>query len=481
VAGAAVWQASRRGRGAGTYIPVEMAQRGAGVNRAELTAIEHAARDERHIPLTVATDSLVSIYQLGRFIRSPHAFSTHPQRGTLLAISLSLLARAKLGLCTEIVKVRAHSGCPGNVMADQVASGRRAPVSVEETESRAAHPPRWIWQQDAATQTWQPLANLRGAMNKAIPRTHRMGLANVGSCYYDAYKTVAVHSHRSSHCFLRSPNCDWATTRLALKYRGGLIYTNKLAARYGRSDVSACPLCGLDDSQSHLLGGCRDTVLSGMYNNRHNDAVRLVAQALMKKYPVPCIVQSGVGPVPPESPELPTQDDCSQGGPTQGGLTPEEDSDTTGSVDARQPRPPAAIPAMLVDWGRDKPRVPDLTLALPDGSLARPGAAHVVELKFGQDTRLEDKRAEAASILNVIAGAVNRAHPSCTVHTHLLLVGVGGRIPTSTHTALVLAGLTHTEATRLCNRLNLHAVATLAAIVRTRRQLERQLHRGGVG
>ena len=259
------------------------------------------------------------------------------------------------------------------------------------------------------------------------------------------------------------------------------MYNGKQAVRYGHSTCPNCPLCGEPDSQSHMLGGCKNVVLSGMYNNRHNVAVRKLVTSLRSIVPDVCFVQSGVGSL--DEGRIPAAGESAdphlEVGDQPGDVT--SDTDTDEGPDNPTDRLPAAIPAVLVDWGNARPRVPDLTWAEPRGLHAPPMVVHVVELKFGQDTKLERKAHEAKQILDSIAQAVQRAHNGCVARTHLLLLGVGGRVPSDTHTALTEMGLSTTAANRLCNSLNLHAVTSLASIVRTRRRLERGQTRAGVG
>ena len=480
--GAALWQRDTGAHTLATFLTVTGPARGDGVNRAELAAIAQAAMDTRATALTIATDSLVSIYQIRRFLRNPRDYRTHPQRGLLQELAGNLLARTRAGNKTHITKVKAHAGCPGNVMADRTAAGECAPDSTVEMEPQAALPPRWLARLDPSTHSWTPLANLKNALRRNTPRSFIMGKANQHTCYFQAYSGVASQSHMSSHHFLVGTGANWQEKRLALKYRGGLIYNQKLAVRYGQSQDATCPLCDGQDSQSHLLGGCQDEVMSGMYNNRHNNAVKQLATALRARIPARCFIQSGVGPLWETAHFPQPRRRNAPASPASGSHSNSDPSDDSESETEEMLHSlPAFLPSGLVDWGSDRPRVPDLTWMTPRGTLSTPGTVHVVELKFGQDTRLEEKSRGALDILDSIAAAVHRKHPKCKVMQHLLLLGVGGRIPTATHESLTATGLTSTEATRLCNRLNLLAVRSLASIVRTRRVREHAHPKKGIG
>ena len=78
------------------------------------------------------------------------------------------------------------------------------------------------------------------------------------------------------HSRLRSGNVHHAM-RL-FKYIWGELYNGKLALRYKHALTDACPLCGHPDSCTHMGSGC--PTLSGHYINRHNAAVRLIADFL---------------------------------------------------------------------------------------------------------------------------------------------------------------------------------------------------------
>jgi hypothetical protein len=104
-----------------------------------------------------------------------------------------------------------------------------------------------------------------------------------------------------------------------------------------------------------------------------------------------------------------------------------------------------------------------------DGRVIR---THLFELKFGPDTRLELKeplaRAQLAPLADRITTSTGRS-----VDIHVLLIGVGGRIPTTTSNTISTAlGMRHREAVALLQSLNVLAVQWLHKIVQTRRMLE---------
>jgi hypothetical protein len=62
------------------------------------------------------------------------------------------------------------------------------------------------------------------------------------------------------------------------KFLWGHLYNGKLALRYGHAATDACVLCKGPDSCTHIGSGCPS--LKGLYINRHNAAVRLIATFL---------------------------------------------------------------------------------------------------------------------------------------------------------------------------------------------------------
>jgi hypothetical protein len=233
-------------------------------------------------------------------------------------------------------------------------------------------------------------------------------------------------THPSSHNFMRSKCISPGARRLAIKYRMGQIYNQKLVHRYGRADDANCPLCGEPDSQSHMLGGCTHPTMHDIYCKRHNSAATLILLHFHLQ----------------GTPTTPIQTHVGRPGnvPTLRGL-------------------PDVVPGCNNSHAR-----PDFTL--------RDTNVHLVELKYGQDTRLEEKLRGIYDTLLPTKAAVERTTNMHAV-IHPILIGVGGRIPDSTFTGLVTLGATPEQAEKLCSKLNQHAVTWLHKTVLARRRLER--------
>lgn len=262
-----------------------------------------------------------------------------------------------------------------------------------------------------------------------------MGSCNTSSIYYTSYQSVADESHSASHHFIHSSAVQPSARRTALKYRGGLIYTAKLAHRYGRSPSAMCPLCHQPDSQSHLLGGCSHPQMRDLYMSRHHHASRLIAIALTRNSPHAHLVQADVG-------------SCT-------------------SLSAALAHLPRIVPARYLrrNPGGQLP-IPDMTLR--SRTITGQRSLSYVDIKFGPDTRLEDKLQQGDRYRPL----VDATHPSIHRSAHIIPLGVGGRVPMHTFASLLHLGVPAAPCVRLCNSLNRVAVRWMHTIVCARRRLE---------
>ena len=345
-------------------------------NLAELATIRTCLEDDA--AEVIATDSLASIRQIRGYLLWPSRYDRHPCRSILSAIAG--IIRAKRAGVT-LLKVKAHSGQPGNEWCDwhatqarlQAHTARVIRVSAPECNS-------WIYAQGDGTAPRLPLTGLGVPLQQICEAAHRMGSANEAIIYFSAYSSLVHSTHPSSHAFLSPGRCSWGERRLAIRYRPGLIYNNKLAHRYGRTASGECPLCGLPDSQTHMLGGCQHPVMHSIYCKRHNEAGRLILNFYTDSGMPIVPVQAHIGRAE-SSPALRHLPDVPPG---------------CGSHHSR----------------------PDLTLY--------DGTAHLVEVKFGQDTRLEEKLPDIHRTLR-ITRAVVAAHMRATAEVRPVLLGVGGK------------------------------------------------------
>jgi hypothetical protein len=407
------------------------------VNRAELTAILWALRHtERKV---IATDSMVAIHQIRGYLIFPRKYTLHPMYPILREVADAILDRLLLGIYTTFVKVPAHSGVRGNEWADWHASA--ALTGADTTVFPDPVPPRRYWLRDTERRPPTPLGNLAHTLVQKMDATYGLHGGNTGSIYYQAYQQIADDSHPSSHRFVHDPRVTWGKRKQALKYRGGGIITNKTLFQWGLKNSASCPLCGGRDSQSHLLGGCAHDEFRRMTIQRHNDAALLMVREILR-------------------------------GERGGMLTHVEQSDIGNKLGV----PQLAGAARSLPWrnqhGADLPR-PDFILSSADPTPAHPHRRHswVFEVKMGQDTRLEDKIQPAVDKVQPLLDAI-REHWRHPPSFHVLLLGVGGRMPEHTVRELREAGVTGQRLERLLFALNRLAVDWLHAMVVARRRLE---------
>lgn len=277
-----------------------------------------------------------------------------------------------------------------------------------------------------------PLSNLTTALSRLVRPVYEMGMYNSDSVYYQAYQHVADTSHPASHHFITSPKVTHTSRRLALKYRGGGIYTAKLAHRYGRSDTTACPLCGQPDSQSHLLGGCSHAEMKSLYIARHHAATRAILLALCRG--------------------------------EQGGHVIQADVGTSTALSAVLQRVPNTVPRTVA-------RAPPRSAPLPRPDITTRHGTYVtyLDVKYGPDTRLHDKEQPSKAHYDRL---VRHTHTHLRPSVRILLLGVGGRIPLDLITKLGQLGISASRLNTLCNCLNRQAVQWMRTIVGARRRLE---------
>jgi hypothetical protein len=128
---------------------------------------------------------------------------------------------------------------------------------------------------------------------------------------------------------------------------------------------------------------------------------------------------------------------------------------------------PASVPTLedlpdVVPGCRTHHARPDFTL--------RDTHIRLVEVKYGQDTRLEEKLPGIHDTL-VQTKRTAEATNNLPATVHPILIGVGGRIPTSTFDSIVALGATTSQATKICNKLNQQAVTWMHRAVVARRRL----------
>ena len=219
-------------------------------------------------------------------------------KAVLEDIVLKLLQRARVGLITEIVKVKSHIGIMGNEAADKLATTATDPLACTHDYNKGSNGlEESYWpchnveskNQDGSTRTdvWL-VGNLTSAIKAIASPSCQSGNTN-DTLYVDLWKQI---EHKVLPNSLEHP---W-TSRIVT----ASILRNTLKARYGQlwnmnmafvrkmpymkhlcvARSNACPLCSFEDSGSHILGGCRHKDMTKAYIERHNEAGRLIFKAI---------------------------------------------------------------------------------------------------------------------------------------------------------------------------------------------------------
>ena len=390
-------------------------------------ALEHTDKP------VIATDSLTCMQQIAGYLARPHRYHYHPLRGCLERLVRTVCDRVARGIQhTSIVKVTAHTGILGNEMADWFASSatrhpHEASVWTPPDHTRIAE--LWHMHPDG---TRTRLRDTSNKLRHLVRAAHALGSANTDGIYFRSYQAVASNTHQSSHHFLSAKAVPWGARRLALRLRGGGIYNNKLAKRFGLTDSSTCPLCPLEDGQTHMLLACQHPDMHNMHCKRHNMATRMVLAETLRHDLGATVVQSHVG----------------------------TDDAVATALDG--------VPNQIPGVSGDLPR-PDFTLHVP-ATADRPARLLVTELKYGADTRLEQKYDTVAQLLAPTLRAAER-HYRCNSTLLTFSLGVGGRIPLQAYEHLAELGIPRRAAHNLCNHLNILAIQWLHKIVAGRRAL----------
>ena len=327
--GAAVWH-HNSGDPKATLIDPGHAAEGDTVNHAELCAlhgaIEQAAPDQEII---IASDCAAALCQIRKAILHPAQIRLHRHAELLERIVALIQARSdKQHTPITLVKVRAHSGCVGNEMAD-IAAKRAAQSKVGHdvviapvgraqrdhtywlhtrpkpepahqntaTNPRPLSPPPRPAQRrrtipDTATvhtdrdQTCthtRPLGNMQDALRTHMHALHRTGTSNTDTVYYASWQKLQAHIHgQLSNSFLTHATVPHGARRTALAIRMGVIWSAKRAQMMGLRTDNMCPLCGQADGASHIASGCQHDDMRRMYTARHNAAGRQILSSISK-------------------------------------------------------------------------------------------------------------------------------------------------------------------------------------------------------
>jgi hypothetical protein len=218
----------------------------------------------------------------------------------LQAIHQELINLYQQGHIMHFMKVPAHSGVVGNVVADHVSHHDCSAETMQKKMGQYLDIEDWqevtitegndpykelAWaytsppgQPDKA-KSWQ-LRDLKSTLKTHMHRMHVTGTSNTDSIYYKSWQ------QRAADCDVQASNhfmtcCEHGVRKRMLQYRTGTLPTNKMLNRFAPTKHSAlCPMChSMPDSGHHAVAGC--TMLTSTIDAcRHNTAGRLIMKAI---------------------------------------------------------------------------------------------------------------------------------------------------------------------------------------------------------
>ena len=136
------------------------------------------------------------------------------------------------------------------------------------------------------------MADLQDSLRNAIHGKQHLGQANQDTIYFQAWKGIAQHisTDISNGYWEEEGKVTDAMLRNVNKSKTGQIWHKGKAFLWKMPYMpgwpiatdSMCPLCGEPDSQSHILGGCAHPEMKKMVIHRHDEAHRIIINAINK-------------------------------------------------------------------------------------------------------------------------------------------------------------------------------------------------------
>lgn len=260
--------------------------------------------------------------------------------------------------------------------------------------------------------------------------------------------------------------CIQTATKQVLRARYGIMHHMGQAFKMRRPYLPGlpvarnkkCPLCGGEDSTSHILNGCTHPDMKAFYIERHNAAGRMMLKERQCGAKGNIRVMADLGSkekmrgLGAYSQRI-TKDIISDHCLVQHGL----------SMDVRRKlRPDVLIqlnPGLEVCGKRKR-----------KSNATKARAMHVVEIGYTSEGRYHDKLAEK-KVQHKQLVALSEAS-GFTVHVHEVILGSTGRIFEASMQALASLGIDKDRCNKLRKKLHVHSVLWLHTIIKKRRQLE---------
>ena len=264
--------------------------------RAELSAISQALKEPPATStLRLWTDSQCSLYQIRRMLFSPSTLRECKHLHLLQDILSSLTRLATQGVRVFLHKVKAHSGCVGNELADLGATAAAAPdhlhtFTITATNNSLDMLPAWLVVaplaiDGAPAQEPFSVADLGHGLRSQLPPSLIQGRLP-----HTKYTKLREDALASSYPTVNShmwDACSYKVIKQVLLARYGTLWTSAHAHKAHRPYLPGiatafptagghCPLCGHPDSVGHVLGGCSNPHFKARFIKRHNVALHLL-------------------------------------------------------------------------------------------------------------------------------------------------------------------------------------------------------------
>ena len=400
----------------------------------------------------------------------------------LAAIAEALTSRARAGHRTRIVKIKSHTGVSGNERADELANAARQPANCQEVVDlgNAAHH-GGFWPVLVKEGSRRLASNLCSGVKCHLGPCAR-GLAN-RTQYEGFWERVLPELHALSFIFWNA-GLGEACVREVWKARSGQTWNVGKAFLFGmlyngmQVLHNACPLCGEEDSITHILSACKHALMVALYILRHDQAGRKILRAIHAGSRGSAETHADIGAADKlDSLEIGSKrvpanvlsDSDLPGGPgRRTKLRPdilliEETTPGTQNGSARQEPAPKRTRRQASEWWVVGPKE-------QQQSGMRSKKVTVVEVGYCADTRyhakLEDKQEQHAQLKGILQAAGHE------VDVVPLIFGTTGCIYKSCEGHLKQLGVSHDCTQRLLRTLALDAARSAHTIIKARRQYE---------
>jgi hypothetical protein len=444
------------------------------ITRAEGAAVWYALHEG--LGTTIATDSAAVLYQIRNMLHRP-ARMQHCKNKPLIDDIVNIIRCSPHHV--RLQKVKAHTGIPGNELADDAARHATRLLQYSDAMPSCGVDPRppshsIFWPLpiksddpvgDKATAK-HCIGDLGKSLKMYLHEKHRVGYSNTSSVYYQAWaNTVSAAHPRHSNLLMQSGKVQPQDRITTQQYRYGGLNTAKLRHRMKIVPTPNCVLCGQMDGGHHSMSGCSH--MTGMYIERHNEAGRIMLRALMRGGRGADVVMHDIGH---------NYNDEIQRDTT---------SASSGSFATRIPswvytKGRKSIPTAVEKQKWDKFRPDMLLIAGTDKKPIRRREIDIVEIKYCRDTDRTQQHTrarmqhDAPHIINdsnpesLIQSLKDVGYRPSKIRLHVILLGVGGTIYHSMHTALKQLGLNKQASNRLAGKLHQHATVYTRKIMHTK-------------